>query len=230
MGNIEYLVTTEQLLRFLNDPDEFIVQVPYSGPMFDHDQLKEEIAKTWSALRRCVDLIVTYNNESDTDLIRMYKRKNSIPEKKKIDDKLVKALKWDKAQAIARAIWYDEFDLLMVNAFLEVYPKTAFEKPGNWLDLDVSSVFSPGFALLAHPRHINYILSFINLLSDPKVGLRRLFKCLQCSRICIGRPNQKFCRPGHGAQNCRVNWHYKQDPERKKRQVREWRKKNPHMG
>jgi len=70
---------------------------------------------------------------------------------------------------------------------------------------------------------------FFAMLLDVYVG-ERLFRCHHCGRIQIGRTDQKFCRRKAGGSSCRVKWHYKQNPEKKKEQVRRWRKKNPGMG
>lgn len=236
MNNLEAQISTEKLLRFLNaDPEKLRVAAPHFDSTLDADQYAEEFRKTWRALRRCVDLIVEYNNETDADLISSYKRTFGISrkEKKSDDSSFLKVLKWGKAQKLARRIWYDELEIIMETATLEVIPKTTFERPWSspWtVDFDAEGVFTPGFTLVARPRHINYVLSFVSLVSDPKIGLGRLFKCLQCGLIWIGRPGQRFCRANRGSKNCRVRWHYDQDPERKKQQVREWRKKNPGMG
>lgn len=143
---------------------------------------------------------------------------------------LIKAEQVERAQELFQSIRIDELDEFLATADISVFPKTTLEPPSDWTKNDVSNVFLPGFRIEASPRHINYILSFISLISDPKVGLRRVFKCLHCGRIGIGRPNQKFCHETRGMKNCRVCWHYAQNPDRKKQQIRKWRKKYPGMG
>jgi len=80
------------------------------------------------------------------------------------------------------------------------------------------------------PGPKRYILQFLEMLSDPQVGATRLVKCQYCGKIQIGRTNQKCCPDESGTTSCRVKWHYKQDPEKKKAQVKRWREKNPGMG
>ena len=75
-----------------------------------------------------------------------------------------------------------------------------------------------------------FFRQLLTLLADPKVGPRRFFRCDNCGTFQIGRKGQRFCTYRSGSTSCRVQWHYKQNPEKGKARVKKWREKNPGMG
>ena len=176
-------------------------------------------------LVKCVDIISTVRLE-------WLERKNSVKDKTQL--RKWEALRTKKLSLALSELWKTDLPLSESNA-----PRQVVLDVDPWGKLSAHSgtehlqEFSFGNLVQLHEMisgYESYIMHFLEMLSDPKVGIARLVKCLCCGKIQIGRTNQKCCPDESGTTSCRVKWHYKQDPEKKKAQVKRWREKNPGMG
>ena len=69
---------------------------------------------------------------------------------------------------------------------------------------------------------INYGIQFLRMLSDPEAGINRLFKCLYCEKIQLGRPDQKFCATddrGNRNSKCRSSYNNALRSQEQKREA-----------
>lgn len=175
-------------------------------------------------LAKCVDAISAARLE-------WLEQRTTIKDKTKL--RKWEALRTKKLSLALSEMWKTDLPLHESNAprqlVLDVDPwgNLARSRSEDLQDFGFGSLLQLDRMLSGYER---YIMQFLEMLSDSTVGITRLVKCPSCAKIQIGRTNQKYCPDESGTTSCRVKWHYKQDPEKKKAQVKRWREKNPGMG
>ena len=166
------------------------------------------------------------------DLLLRYKDEIQEAEKTITDQRDLKKVEWHLSRALFNQVWNDRLSEIVTSAnkliiqphsILHLNEKGPFLTFENLKDLDFMNVFQDGpLLILAFPFYVNYALAFLDLLTDPEAGIKRIFRCEECGIIGLGRPDQRFCS---NQGRCRSTFNNrKRNPEANRRAVREYRK------
>ncbi len=155
---------------------------------------------------------------SALDLISEYKKKLKTVRNESKDPDLLKKLEWELAvnlnqsvvSPIDAALQSDDFQ---INFEINTDRQSVFSLDQPWLTIS--------------PPYGNYYVTFLNMISDPSIGIDRLFKCDTCGDVGIARYKrpQRFC-----SDKCRARFHNRQKAPEIKEYMRECRNKNQGMG
>ena len=213
--------TDEELIEFLNDPathvdrdipehwDQFAEAAASESPppsLNFKELYNDQVQQTRENLLRAFDLITNYKKE-----LRAARKEIKDP-------KSLEELEWKLARELNKKVM-DSIDNSLKSRFfeldfeIETDPQRVFSSHGPWLTVS--------------PPYGNYYTTFLQLITDPDVGIDKLFRCEECPRVGIAtykRP-QRFC-----SDKCRARFHIRQNAPKMKQYMREWRKKNPRMG
>lgn len=215
----------KELIEFLNNPEAHTdVDIPDhwyeraadgaalewpqpSNPFGGLDSYYQRgVEKTRQDLLRCVDLV--------TD----YKKKLETAREEAGDPESLEQVEWKLAVKLNEEVMSSIHSALESNDF-----ETSFE-----MLVDRKRVFLPDKPwLVVSPPYGNYYITFLNLISDPDMGIERLYKCATCDRpgITTYKRPQRFC-----SDRCRAQFHNPQKAPQMKEYMRQWRRKNPGMG
>ena len=199
-------ISREELLRFLN-----------TDKSMNRTQDAVEVHKK---LIECVEIIL------------VYKRQIQQLRKTTKDVRQLKQREMELAEDFRHDVWDDRLLVIVQSAILHIQPYTVFQRllvGKNQLtfddvkDVDFMEIFQEGpLLIVGSPSSVNFALSFLNLLTDPETGTKRIFRCEECQRIGLGRPDQRFCSNQGKCRNTFNN--RRRDPEANRDAVRQYRK------
>ena len=217
--------TYKELIEFLNDPvtptDSEIPEHWYKRAVSAGAGETPPPSNPFTGLETYYERQVEQTRQNllfALDLISEYKKKLKTVRNESKDPDLLKKLEWELAVNLNQRV-VSPIDAALQSEDFHIN----FE-----INTDRQSVFSPDQPwVVISPPYGNYYVTFLNMITDPNIGIDKLFRCEECPRVEIAtyRRPQRFC-----SDLCRTRFHNRQKAPEMKEYMRIWRKKNPGMG
>ncbi len=217
--------TYKELIEFLNDPETHTDSDPpehwYKRAVSAGAGETPPPSNPFAGLETSYERQVKQTRQNllfALELISEYKKQLKAVRKEAKNPDLLEKLEWELAVNLNKGV-VRPIDAALQSDDFQIH----FE-----INTDRQSVFSPDQPwLVISPPYGNYYVTFLNMISDPNMGIDRLFKCETCERVGIAtyRRLQRFC-----SDLCRTRFHNRQKAPEMKEYMRKWRKKNPGMG